>query len=479
MSIVLDERLYAAASLVRDGAYVCDVGTDHAYLPCALMQMGKISGGMAMDINEGPLENANRTIEAYRLQESIVTRLSDGLDALTEEEQNRITDVMICGMGGELIDTLIGRADWLKNAEKCLILQPMTQIPYLRKALYRKGYSIVEEIPIVDKNHLYTVIKAVYTGEAVAIDEFFAQVGKVMENESEMAKQYLNVVSGRLKKAAMGMAKSESKQAEAAEMFALADRIVASVAPSVTVGDIYALIDEWAPFETQCSWDHSGLQTGSKNHTVTGIVTALDCTEDVVDYAIKVKANLIIAHHPLIFAPLFAVCDDSVVAKLVKNDISLICAHTNLDLAKNGVNDCLCRVLDLKEVHAFGEDDLGRIGTLEAAMQPEAFAAYVKQKLHTALIWWEGDREVKTVALVGGAGSDYAADAALCGADAYLTGELKHNYFADLSASGMTMLSAGHYATEAVMLPKIKEKILKRFASVPVQVFEPVQMKAM
>lgn len=479
MSIVLDERLSAAAELVREGAYVCDVGTDHAYLPCALMQMGKISGGMAMDVNEGPLENANRTIAAYGLQENIVTRLSDGLDALTEQEQQRITDVMICGMGGELIETLIGRADWLKNAEKCLILQPMTQIPYLRRALYRMGFAILHEIPVVDKNHLYTVIRAVYTGESVEPDELQAQVGKVPECGTASAAEYLSIVSARIKKAAMGMAKSEERQQDAKVQFALAEQIDALVNPTVTVGDVYRMMNEWAPFDSQCAWDHSGLQTGSMSRKVTGIVTALDCTDAVVDYAIKVKANLIIAHHPLIFAPLYAVCDGSVVAKLVKNDISLICAHTNLDLAKNGVNDCLAKKLELCDPMSFGEDDLGRIGRLKAPMQPAEFAAFVKQKLHTALIWWEGDRMIEKVALVGGAGSDYVADALSVGADAYLTGELKHNYFADYAASGMTLLSAGHYATEAVVLPKIKEKLLKTFASVPVQIFEPLQMKSL
>lgn len=181
MGINLDTRLSAAAQLVQ-GTYLCDVGSDHAYLPCALALAGKIKGGMAMDVNAGPLENAARTIRDNHMTGVIETCLSDGLDELPEELREKITDISICGMGGELIDAIVSRAAWLKNDKKCLILQPMTQIPYLRRRLYEQGFAIEREIPVVDKHHLYTVMAVRYTGECIEIDELFAQVGKIPES---------------------------------------------------------------------------------------------------------------------------------------------------------------------------------------------------------------------------------------------------------------------------------------------------------
>ena len=481
MGILLDARLQAAAALVREGGYLCDVGSDHAYLPCALALSGKITGGMAMDINDGPLENARHTISESGVSDRIITRLSDGLDALSEEEQQRITDITICGMGGELIDAILSRADWVKNADKSLILQPMTQIPYLRRRLYQQGFAIEREIPVVDKNHLYTVMLARYTGEPMEIDELFAQVGRVPESGCKQAADYLSIVAGRLKKAAMGMLRSASRQQEGENRMALSEEILCLFPDrqKVTVGDVYAMMDAWAPFDSQCGWDNSGLQTGSKANIVTGAVLALDCTAAVIDYCIKTGANLIITHHPLIFSKLSAVLDGTSVAKLVQNRISLICAHTNLDMAKEGVSDCLAEVIGLTECINFGEDNVGRIGILGHSVKPEEFAAMLKSRLKTAVTYWDSGREIRRVALVSGAGSDFAADAATLGADAYLTGELKHNYFADLSVTGMSMFAAGHYATERMVLPKIKEKLQKAFIGLPVQIFELEQLKYM
>ncbi len=478
MSIILDARLKAAASLVREDGYLCDVGTDHAYLPCALALSGKIKGGMAMDVNTGPLENANHTIAEYQLSDVICTRLSDGLDALEDAETEKITDVSICGMGGELIDTLISRAEWLKNAEKSLILQPMTNIPLLRRNLYAAGFAIDKEIPVVDKNHLYTVMQVHYTGKIQVIDELFAQAGKIPQSGCEQASDYLRIVSGRLKKAAMGIAKSENQKEEAERLSALADSVLC-LCPEyvpVTVGDIYALIEEWAPFESQCEWDNSGLQTGSMGAPVKGIVVALDCTQDVIDYAIETRANLIITHHPMIFRPLKQVTDTSLTAKLIKNNISIICAHTNLDMAAGGVNDCLASCLELEDVTAVASEPFLRVGNLPKIMTADEFATYVKQKLHTVVCYTDKGKMVERVALCSGAGSDFCMDAVQLMADAYLTGEIKHNYFVD---TPITLVAAGHYETERVVLPKIKEKILKKFASVPVQVFELPEMKSL
>lgn len=277
------------------------------------------------------------------------------------------------------------------------------------------------------------------------------------------------------------MLKSADKKEQGQEMLVLAEKILGSSlksASGVTVGDVYAMLDAWAPFASQCGWDHSGLQTGSMEKEITGVVVALDCTDEVIDYAVASGANLILTHHPLIFDPLFAVTDDMPAAKLVKNGIALICAHTNLDLADGGVTDCLAQELELSDCVPFGEDHAGRIGMPEHSMTAEELVGYVKRRLKCNLLYWEGDRPVRRIAVVGGAGSEFAWDAAAAGADAYITGELKHNYFMDLSGTGMTLIAAGHYATERVVLPAVKARLQKKFPGIPVQIFELTRMKS-
>ncbi len=479
MRITLDARLSAAAELVSKGGYLCDVGTDHAYLPCALAMNGKISGAMAMDVNPLPLENAKDTITKCHLTDRIVTRLSDGLDALEEAEQQRITDIAICGMGGELIDTLISRADWLKNANKSLILQPMTHVVKLREQLYRKGFAIEREIPIVDKNHLYSVMLVRYTGQCKEITPLFAQVGLIPNDGSQQASAYLERLSVRIKMSAMGMLQSQHEQQKGKELLILSGQIfhLCRSINTVSVSDIYHMMDEWAPFASQCSWDHSKLQTGSLERRVTGVVVALDCTREVVAYAEEVGANLIITHHPLIFDPIDCVPDKSIVASLVKKDISLLCCHTNLDIAKDGVNDCLAKELDLSEVEPFGEDDLGRVGKFGRPMDADGFAKFLKDRLNTVVRYSVGDRLIKTVALVGGAGSDYAMAAANLGADAYITGEIDHNLYLDTAPYGISLFEVGHYASEAVVLPQIREKILSRYPYLGVSTYRLKTLK--
>ena len=117
----------------------------------------------------------------------------------------------------------------------------------------------------------------------------------------------------------------------------------------VTVGEIYSYIDSIAPFDTQMDFDNSGLLVGSKNDKVDKVLLALDITNEVVEEANNLNANLIISHHPIIFKPIKSLSSDSIPYKLAKYGISAICAHTNLDMSNQGVNKCLADALGLKD----------------------------------------------------------------------------------------------------------------------------------
>ena len=144
----------------------------------------------------------------------------------------------------------------------------------------------------------------------------------------------------------------------------------------VTVEGIYNYIDSIAPFNTQEEWDNSGLLVGDKNAEVSKILFALDVTSDIINQAIDCGAELIITHHPIIFKPVSDVLSDSLIYKLIKNNISIICAHTNYDKAIDGVNDILCNTV--------GFDTFKKIESISTSqLQNVANETYSPEKLYT------------------------------------------------------------------------------------------------
>ena len=160
-SPILTPRLEAAASFVRKNSVVADVGTDHAYLPIALVLGGISKSAVASDINEGPYLRALVNIRNYSLLGKITALCTPGLDGI---EKYSPTDILICGMGGELIAAIIDEAPWTKNEGIRLVLQPMTHAEILRKYLLDNGFSIVDE-KIAKEEKLYQIICAEYTGK--------------------------------------------------------------------------------------------------------------------------------------------------------------------------------------------------------------------------------------------------------------------------------------------------------------------------
>ncbi|MDD5952393.1 MAG: class I SAM-dependent methyltransferase [Oscillospiraceae bacterium] len=170
----LDDRLAACASLVRENCKLADIGTDHAYLPIALAQEGRIQQAIASDIHVGPLQKAAMHVRKYGLEEKIQTRISDGLEVIFPNEAD---DIVIAGMGGELIARIIDSAPWLQDPDKHLILQPMTAPEELRCALREHGFSVREETAVLVEEKVYGVMLAVYDPEHPNTDPLFPYLG--------------------------------------------------------------------------------------------------------------------------------------------------------------------------------------------------------------------------------------------------------------------------------------------------------------
>lgn len=171
----LSKRLGTAAQFVCDGAVVADIGTDHAYIPIYLVQSGKASRAIATDINEGPLGRANENVALYELEDKITTYIANGLDGI---EAYAPDDIVICGMGGELIADIIDKCNYVRNSDKNLILQPMTTILELREYL-KNGFEITDETVVYEDGKYYQIICARYDGQAHEYSKIELELGKI------------------------------------------------------------------------------------------------------------------------------------------------------------------------------------------------------------------------------------------------------------------------------------------------------------
>lgn len=212
--ITLSTRLQAAADLCRRGGIVCDVGTDHAYLACYLAQNGA-KQVIASDVRDGPLEAARRTVEMQGVHNVTLVK-SDGLEKIDFAD-----DVVIAGMGGELIAKIISGCRFLSEDTR-FILQPMTKAEILRRELYSGGFEIIEERTAREGSRLYTVMLVKYTGICQKMDELFCRCGKITDPEM------LRHIAEKLLKNAAGMEKSGDCGNQPQEFRLLAERIIAA-----------------------------------------------------------------------------------------------------------------------------------------------------------------------------------------------------------------------------------------------------------
>lgn len=222
MSITLDDRLQTCADFVRERAVLADVGTDHAYLPVYLIQQGKISFALACDINKQPLLSAKETVTEYGVDENVSLRLCDGLEGIDE---NEFSDLVIAGMGGELIIKILQNCSYIKNSRYRLILQPMSKVYDLRRWLVENGFEISDEKAASANNKIYTVLCVQYFGENSQQSEEFYHFGKLLEKEDEKSKEYVDKTKKSLIKRAKGILSADNENKQAKELLSLCERI--------------------------------------------------------------------------------------------------------------------------------------------------------------------------------------------------------------------------------------------------------------
>lgn len=247
-----------------------------------------------------------------------------------------------------------------------------------------------------------------------------------------------------------------------------------------TVNNILHCLEQFAPYALAESWDNCGLMVGERAQKVDRILCALDATEDVISEAVRKRAQLIVAHHPLIFTSVRCVTEDDMIGRAlrqaIRNDISVICMHTNADCAEGGVNDALASVLGLHRIMNMeaGENRmLGRVGDLLAPMSPRVFATYVKNVLGAnGVRYTDGGRTIRRVAVGGGACGKMMDAAIAKGADAFVIGDCSYDIMQRAQAVGLTLVDAGHYPTENPVAEAFAEQLSRCFPTVHITVSE-------
>ena len=246
------------------------------------------------------------------------------------------------------------------------------------------------------------------------------------------------------------------------------------------VKDIIQELETLAPPELAESWDNVGLMVGNLDQRVSTVFVCLDVTSDNVQRAIDCGADLIISHHPLLFASPKRIIEQdiqgSILRNLIKNDISVFSAHTNLDHANGGMNDVLAQRLDLINVRRFKEvecidgtgqpiDNIGRGGNLPVPMKMGDYVDFVRDALNCKSIRYIGDPEeiVSVVALCSGSGGDGIYSAYHAGADVYVTSDVKHHEAQLAFELGINLIDAGHFETENTICTFMAEFLENKF----------------
>lgn len=252
-----------------------------------------------------------------------------------------------------------------------------------------------------------------------------------------------------------------------------------------TVQTVADAVNRLAPRKLAEDWDNPGLLVGTPSAEVKRVFVCLDVLDDTITQAADLDAQLIVAHHPLIFHAIKNVRYDlphgRKLERLIKNGLAVFAAHTNLDTALGGVNDVLARKLGLVDVKMLGDEELtmGRLGTLETSMTAADFARHVKQALNADSVRLvdAGDFMINKVGLCGGAGADFIQRAKFFGAQVFVTGDVKYHEAQAAVENKIHVVDAGHFATEFPIVHELATYLKDELKLFDVEIIEDTTAK--
>lgn len=243
--------------------------------------------------------------------------------------------------------------------------------------------------------------------------------------------------------------------------------------------DIAREIEEFAPKFLKEDYDNVGLMVGDEDKEVKKVLLSLDCTNEVIKEAVELNCDLIINHHPLLFRKPSSIVKDDLVGEkiitLIKEDIALYSCHTNLDSAKNGINENIVKILGFTSSKIIEPTDsknykdggIGRMVELEKEMSISEVINLVKEKLDIKnMRVVKGNEKVRVLAIINGSGQDFFHKAKKLGADCIITGDTTYHFASDFKEMGISILDPGHFPTEYIVFLKTLEFLKEKFKAV-------------
>ena len=246
------------------------------------------------------------------------------------------------------------------------------------------------------------------------------------------------------------------------------------------IKEIIDALERFAPLPLQDGFDNAGLQLGLTGAEATGALLCLDVTEEVLDEAEALGMNLVVAHHPLLFHAVKSLTGkndvERCVMKALRNGIAVYAAHTNLDNAVGGVNFKMAEKIGLTEVQFLRPFEDGReggagiVGQLEEPETELDFLQRLKKTFEVSCVMHNRlcGREIRKVALCGGAGAFLIPQAIQAGADVFVTGEIKYHEFQGHD-DDLLLTSLGHYESEQYTIELLEKIIKEAFPQLPVK----------
>lgn len=236
--------------------------------------------------------------------------------------------------------------------------------------------------------------------------------------------------------------------------------------------DIINFLEEKYPRSNAEEWDNVGLLVGNNKKDVKKIQLSIDATEKAVDYAAQNNVDMIVTHHPLIFKPLKSIVMSELsgrkIIKLIENGLNLYSIHTNLDSSKDGLNDYILELLEVKkykivDINANDETaGIGRMYTLEEKITILEYADFIKTKMkikNVRVISNDLKSEVKKIALINGSGMSYWRKVKSLGADLFITGDISYHDALDAKESGLHLIDIGHFESENCFSELLKKNL--------------------
>ncbi len=229
--------------------------------------------------------------------------------------------------------------------------------------------------------------------------------------------------------------------------------------------ELIKLLDETASPELAEDWDNPGLLVGELDAQIGTVLIAVDATDEVIDEAVEVRADMIVTHHPLIFQGLRQVTDSDFIGRrvirMIRNDICCFAMHTNFDISCMGEEAAeRLGLMDYQVLQSVGgEEGFGRIGRLSRPMSVLELSELVKEIFSLEAVKVFGDLQeiVTTAAILPGSGSSGIKDAISLGGEVLITGDISHHAGIDAAAQGLCVIDAGHFGIEKIFIPYMKE----------------------